>query len=106
MALLLDRRMLGRADGIIDPGLSEKMASVAAAQRHPDTGEFSIAMLRAWLDEYGQLTVRGHEIEVETVNRSFATPAGSVQARDVPLDGALIYSCDETSSALSWLKRR
>ena len=24
-------------------------------------------------------------------------PAGSVQARDVPLDGALIYSCDETS---------
>ena len=33
-------------------------------------------------------------------------PAGSVQARDVPLDGALIYSCDETSSALSWLKRR
>ena len=33
-------------------------------------------------------------------------PAGSVQARDVPMDGALIYSCDETSSALSWLKRR
>ena len=33
-------------------------------------------------------------------------PAGSVPARDAPMDGALIYSCDETSSALSWLKRR
>ena len=33
-------------------------------------------------------------------------PAGSVPARDAPMDGALIYSCDETSTALSWLKRR
>ena len=32
--------------------------------------------------------------------------AGNVPARDVPMDGAVVYSCDETSSALSWLRRR
>lgn len=88
MALLLDRRMLGRADGIIDASLSEKMAQVAAAQQHPDTGEFSIPMLRAWLDEYGALTSRGFDIEVPTTRRSFDTVSGPVTAR--------IYNPSET----------
>ncbi len=35
---------------------------------------------------------------------SAATDA--VPARDVPLDGALVYSCDETSTAVAWLERR
>jgi DNA-binding LacI/PurR family transcriptional regulator len=29
-----------------------------------------------------------------------------VPARDIPLDGAVVYSCDTTSAALGWLKRR
>ena len=29
-----------------------------------------------------------------------------VPARDIPLDGAVVYSCDTDSSALAWLRRR
>ncbi|MEV6599498.1 LacI family DNA-binding transcriptional regulator [Actinoplanes sp. NPDC051346] len=32
--------------------------------------------------------------------------ADLVPARDVAIDGALVYSCDPTSSAVSWLRRR
>ena len=31
---------------------------------------------------------------------------GRVPARDVPMDGTLVYHCDPTSPALSWLQRR
>ena len=95
MALLLDRRMLGRADGIIDPALSEKMGLVADSQQHPDTGAFDVTMLRDWLDEYGALTSSGHKIEVPTVRRSFATPGGAVETR--------LYNPDETSLTIIFL---
>jgi DNA-binding LacI/PurR family transcriptional regulator len=32
--------------------------------------------------------------------------AGHVPARDVPMDGTLVYHCDPTSPALAWLQRR
>ena len=37
---------------------------------------------------------------------SAAPRDGVVQARDVAMDGALVYSCDPDSSAVSWLMRR
>lgn len=35
-----------------------------------------------------------------------AGPAGAIPARDVPMDGALVYSCDPGSTAIEWLQRR
>ncbi len=32
--------------------------------------------------------------------------AGSVPARDVPMDAAFVYSCDPASAAVDWLRRR
>jgi DNA-binding LacI/PurR family transcriptional regulator len=32
--------------------------------------------------------------------------AGMIPARDVPMDGALVYSCNSQSTAVDWLKRR
>src|SRR6476660_5321651 len=32
--------------------------------------------------------------------------AGHIPARDVPMDGTLVYHCDPTSPALAWLQRR
>jgi|SRR6476620_9274731 hypothetical protein len=32
--------------------------------------------------------------------------AGRVPARDVPMDGALVFDCDPRSPALGWLRRR
>jgi DNA-binding LacI/PurR family transcriptional regulator len=37
---------------------------------------------------------------------SAAAQGGVVQARDVAIDGALVYSCDPDSSAVGWLMRR
>jgi DNA-binding LacI/PurR family transcriptional regulator len=37
---------------------------------------------------------------------SAAAKAGAVPARDVAVDGALVYSCDPDSSAVGWLIRR
>jgi DNA-binding LacI/PurR family transcriptional regulator len=37
---------------------------------------------------------------------SAASRDGVVQARDVAIDGALVYSCDPDSSAVGWLMRR
>jgi DNA-binding LacI/PurR family transcriptional regulator len=31
---------------------------------------------------------------------------GHIPARDIPMDGALVYSCDTTSHAVDWLRRR
>jgi DNA-binding LacI/PurR family transcriptional regulator len=33
-------------------------------------------------------------------------PTGTIPARDVPMDGALVYSCDTESPAIDWLRRR
>ncbi len=32
--------------------------------------------------------------------------SGHIPARDIPMDGALVYSCDTTSEAVDWLRRR
>lgn len=37
---------------------------------------------------------------------SAAEQPGMIPARDVPMDGALVYSCNTQSSAVDWLKRR
>ncbi|MEP7112905.1 MAG: LacI family DNA-binding transcriptional regulator [Ilumatobacteraceae bacterium] len=37
---------------------------------------------------------------------SAAEQSGTIPARDVPMDGALVYSCNTHSSAVDWLKRR
>ena len=95
MALLLDRRMLGRADGFIDRALSEKMAAVDALQRHPNSGEFNVPMLRAWLEEYGPSTALGHEIDLPTATRNFETPNGFVATR--------VYNPAETSMTFVFL---
>ncbi len=35
-----------------------------------------------------------------------STSSGHVPARDVPMDGALVYSCNNDSAAIDWLRRR
>jgi DNA-binding LacI/PurR family transcriptional regulator len=37
---------------------------------------------------------------------SSSSRSGHLPARDVPMDGALVYSCDNSSSSVDWLKRR
>lgn len=37
---------------------------------------------------------------------SASDQAGTLPARDVPMDGALVYSCNTESTAVDWLKRR
>lgn len=37
---------------------------------------------------------------------SSSASAGTVPARDVPMDAALVYSCDPASSAVDWLRKR
>ena len=37
---------------------------------------------------------------------SSSGPPGMIPARDVPMDGALVYSCDTESPAVDWLRRR
>ena len=37
---------------------------------------------------------------------SSVTAADRVPARDVPMDGAIVYSCQDDSEALGWLRRR
>ena len=83
MALLLDRKALGRPDGIIAADLSEKMEAVRREQRYADDdGSFDLARSRLWLDEYAVLISRGHEIGgVEIEDRMVATPNGAVRTR-------------------------
>jgi acetyl esterase/lipase/DNA-binding FadR family transcriptional regulator len=94
MALLLDRKALGRPDGIIAADLSEKMESVRREQVYADDdGSFDLARNRLWLDEYAALIARGHEIAgVETEDRMVATPNGAIRTR--------IYSPAETGPVL------
>lgn len=83
MALLIERKALGRADGIIAPDLSEKMNAVEAEQKFAeDDGAYDLGRTRAWLDEYSALTARGFEITgVPTEDRAVAGPAGAVPIR-------------------------
>jgi acetyl esterase/lipase/DNA-binding FadR family transcriptional regulator len=96
MALLLDRRALGRADGIISADLSEKMETVRRQQRYPEPEGFDVSATRAWLDEYADLAVRGFEIAgVTTETRAFDTAAGPV--------GARIYNPRETALTIVFI---
>lgn len=89
MALLLDRRALGRPDGIISADLSEKMAAVQARQRFPEAEGFDLTGSRAWLDEYGPLSSEGFEVEVQSSDQQLQTANGPVPVR--------IYNPDEIS---------
>jgi acetyl esterase/lipase/DNA-binding FadR family transcriptional regulator len=83
MALLIERKALGRADGIIAADLSEKMNAVEAQQQFAeDDGSYDLARTRAWLDEYSALTSRGFEIQaVPTEDRTVPGPAGAIPIR-------------------------
>jgi acetyl esterase/lipase/DNA-binding FadR family transcriptional regulator len=83
MALLIERKALGRADGIIAADLSEKMAAVQKEQRFAEEdGSFDLAHTRGWLDEYSALTSRGFEIQnLPTEDRAVNGPAGPIPVR-------------------------
>jgi DNA-binding FadR family transcriptional regulator/acetyl esterase/lipase len=83
MALLIDRKMIGRASGIVDPDLSDKIEAVAALQTHPaPEGTFDLIGARLWLDEYSEIAARGADLPpVDHVDSMLATPAGEVGIR-------------------------
>jgi len=83
MALLLDRKAIGRADGIISADLSEKMEAIRGQQLYPEEdGSYDLKRTRLWLDEYSALTARGGEVEgIATDDRTVDTPAGPVTTR-------------------------
>ena len=92
MALLLDRRSLGRADSIIAPDLSDKMNSVRADQKYADDdGTFDLRHTRLWVDEYSTLAARGAEVrDVSTEDRTIESPWGRIVTRHYnPGDEAL-----------------
>ena len=67
--------------------------------RYALTDEIAVAFLAAIADE---LTPTGLALTLLTT----AEKDGFIPARDVALDGALLYSCEPTSPALRWLTRR
>ncbi|MEJ3656400.1 LacI family DNA-binding transcriptional regulator [Actinomycetes bacterium KLBMP 9759] len=67
--------------------------------KHAFTDEISTAFLAAIADE---LTPSGFALTLLPATE----PGPIVPARDVALDGALVYSCRTDSPALDWLRRR
>jgi DNA-binding LacI/PurR family transcriptional regulator len=67
--------------------------------RYALTDEFAVAFLAAIAEE---LTPTGLALTLLTT----AEKDGFIPARDVALDGALLYSCELKSPALDWLTRR
>ncbi|MET0965926.1 MAG: LacI family DNA-binding transcriptional regulator [Nakamurella sp.] len=63
------------------------------------TDEMATAFLRAILDG---LAPTGLSLTLLSGEEA----AGRVPARDVPMDGALVFDCDPRSPALTWLRRR
>jgi DNA-binding FadR family transcriptional regulator/acetyl esterase/lipase len=93
MALLIDRKAIGRADGIIAADLSDKMNAVAAEQRFLEDGSFDLTLSRRWIDEYSVLAARGGERpEVPTRDGALSTPYGRVTTR--------AYNPDEEDATL------
>ncbi len=94
MAMLIDRKALGRTDGIIAADLSDKMNAVRAEQRYAeDDGTYDLNNTRLWVDEFALLAARGHEVPgVTTHDRAVATPLGPVTTR--------IYNPDEAAPTL------
>ena len=83
MALLIERKALGRADGIIASDLSDKMAAIQAEQNYADDdGSFDLNTIRRWIDEYSALAARGAEtLDVATEDKAIETPVGAVATR-------------------------
>ena len=83
MALLLERKSIGRVDGIIAADLSEKMNAIRGQQLYAeDDGTYDLKRTRLWLDEYSGLTARGSEVEgIPTEERTIETPVGPVMTR-------------------------
>ena len=83
MALLIERKALGRADGIIAPDLSDKMNAVRTQQIYADDdGSYDLQHARLWIDEYSALAARDAEaLGVATEDRIIETPGGKVAAR-------------------------
>ncbi len=83
MALLIDRKALGRADDIISADLSDKMVAIQAEQRFADNdGSYDLAQTRQWIFEYSALAARGYEIsDVATEERTVESPVGPVGLR-------------------------
>jgi DNA-binding FadR family transcriptional regulator/acetyl esterase/lipase len=94
MALLLDRKAIGRADGIIAADLSEKMNAIRSEQLYAeDDGSYDLKQTRLWLDEYAVLTARGGEIPgIVTEDQTVDAPAGPVLTR--------VYSSGERGPTL------
>lgn len=67
--------------------------------RYALTDEVAVAFLAAIADE---LTPTGRALTLLTTTEK----GGFVPARDVALDGALMYSCDPHARALDWLRKR
>ena len=63
------------------------------------TDEVATTFLGAIAEE---LTPTGLALTLLTSSKN----ADSIPARDVPMDGALVYSCDTQSPAVDWLRRR
>jgi acetyl esterase/lipase/DNA-binding FadR family transcriptional regulator len=83
MALLIERKALGRTDGILSPDLSDKMAAMVSEQRFADDNVFfDLNISREWIDEYSELASRGYEVrEVTTEERTVETPFGPTRLR-------------------------
>lgn len=93
MALLIDRKAIGRADGIIAADLSDKMNAVAAEQRYIEDGSFDLSLSRLWIDEYSVLAARGGERpQVPTRDGALTTHDGVVATR--------AYNPDEQGATL------
>jgi len=83
MALLIERKALGRADGIIAADLSDKMNAIQAEQTYAeDDGSYDLNHARLWIDEYSSLASRGFEpLGVSAEDRIVTTPLGPVTTR-------------------------
>ena len=93
MALLIDRKAIGRADGIIAADLSDKMNAVAGEQRYIEDGSFDLSLSRLWIDEYSVLAARGGERpQVPTRDGVLTTLHGDVATR--------AYNPDELGATL------
>ncbi len=94
MALLIERKAIGRVDGIIASDLSDKMNALRAQQRYADVdGSYDLGHARLWIDEYSDLAARGAEVVgIETQDRMLATAGGAVPIR--------LYNPDEKDLTL------
>ena len=83
MGMLIERKALGRADGIISADLSDRMNAVRAEQRFAeDDGSYDLNHMRLWIDEYSTLAARGAELHrVATEDRAVETKSGPVSTR-------------------------